>query len=538
MVFSVAVAKILGVLYIIPLTHLISNVGLGIYQNGYTLYMILLTLATSGFPTAMGKLIAERLAKQTYDEAEQIFAVTMRTVGLLAVVSALVTWFGAPLFSRLVALRAPGQAVAALVPSIRALAPAVLVVPFVSALRGYMQGFQRMDVSGYSQAIEQIFRVLTMILGAELVMHWHPHDYISGAAAATFGACLGAVAALLLLLFATAKLRRKLPQSRTLNRTMTNKEVRRLLWMVALPVSAGAMVVPISTLADSFTVQNLLMWTGKFTFQQATAEYGILSRQAVTLIQLPLTFALAIGASILPAIASAITLKNYQRVQQTVKTTFRSMFFITLPMVACFLVLAGPLDWFLFSTNQGEVIITSVSFMGIFSSLELTSTFILQGYGEMYKPVRNMLLGVLVKVILNFLLIWHFYILGAAIATTIGYLFSSALNVLAVKKYGRIDFSVLKLATPSVIASFVMVIVLLVMKWGIAHFLPISPSHYLIPALVQILGSVAIGGVVYIAVSIRIRAVSADELHRLPAVGRYLEKMARRLQPSHLRYND
>ncbi|MBX5437309.1 MAG: polysaccharide biosynthesis protein [Alicyclobacillaceae bacterium] len=540
MVASVTLAKLLGIVWVVPLTVLIGNVGLGIYQNAYALYTILLTVATSGFPTAMGKLVSERLALGRTAEVEQLFRVAMRVVTVLAIVCSALVWFGAPVYSRLVALRDEGQAVQALVWAVRALAPAVVVVPLMSGLRGYLQGFQWLEPSGYSQAVEQLFRIAAMLVGAWVAMR-ATGDPARGAAAATFGAFVGALAGLVLLAAATIRLRRtwrrqvryRQPGRRWANSPAqpTNHEAFLLLWRYALPVCLGALVVPISNLVDSLTVQNFLMFAGE-SFRTATEQYGILTRQAYTLIQLPLSFAMAIGASVLPAISGAAAVRDQRAVERTVTGTLRSMFFITFPMSAAFLILAKPIDVLLFGSTQGAAIISSVSFMGIFSGLELVSTYMLQGFGRMYRPVRNMLLGVALKLVLNVALILPLHILGAALATTAGYLLSSTLNLLAVRKYGRVPFSAIRLSARSLVAAVILCPVLGAADLAVSRATgSLAASHPRLWAALDTLIPLAAGAVVYLAASIRLQAVTADELQRLPGVGRQLARLARRIRP-------
>jgi O-antigen/teichoic acid export membrane protein len=536
MVASVTLAKLLGVVYIIPLTSLIGAEGLGIYQNAYALYTILLTLATSGFPTAMGKLISERLALRKYAEVEHIYWVTVKTVSVLAVCAALLIWFGAPLYSTLVALtdphNDPQESSSVLVMSIRALAPSILVVPIMSALRGYLQGFQKMEPSGYSQAVEQLFRIVAMLIGAYFVSRHSLDPTVragEGAAAATFGSFVGAVAGLILLVAAVFPLRRQFRHYRNRASGLTNHQVMRLLWDIALPVCAGALVVPASNFLDSVTVQNLLMLKHE-SFHQATSEFGVLSRQAFTFIQLPLAFAMAIGATVLPAISEAKALGDGKAIRRHITTTVRSMFFITFPTAAALLILARPIDYSVFGTYDGANIISSVSFMGIFSGLELISTYMLQGLGRMYRPVRNMVIGIVIKLILNVVLILPFGIMGAAIASTVGYLFSSTLNILAVKKYSGVQFSVLKLAMPSLVSAiplcFILLCTDLIVNWIGANW------DLRVMSFVDVVLSVGLGGVFYLVTAIWVPAVSAAELQRFPLLGSRLARLSLRFHPN------
>lgn len=532
MVAMVTVAKLLGLVYIFPLTRLIHNEGMGIYANAYSLYVILLQISTSGFPTAMGKLVSERLATRRYTDVEQMYRLTLRLVTLLGIVLFVVMWVGAPWYSRLVAIRESADAVAAITLSIRALSFSLLIVPALSSLRGYLQGFQAMEASAYSQAVEQFVRVIAIVLGAYLVMR-HGGSMADGAAAATFGAFVGGVAALIVLAAAVLPLRRDFKSHFSPRRlSMSARKMLRLMFVVALPISLGALVVPIANLIDSLTVTNLLTWVG-YSFDKATAAYGILSRQAMQLIQLPLAFAMAIGASLLPAVSQAKAMQNQRAIQSHVTGTLRSMMLMTVPVAATLLILGRPLDQFLFGSNEGAVIISSVSFMSIFSSLELLTTYILQGLGQLYRPVRNMFIGVFIHLIFNLALIPFFHIIGAAIATTLGYILSSTLNVLAVRKYGGVHFSVWRLSAPFLVASLPLLLALWAGSFVGYHLLhPFFASPDAVAAL-QVLLAVGLGGLVYLTVALRLRAVTSEELIQVPWLGQRLARFAHRVQSTH-----
>lgn len=530
MVICVAVTKFLGIIWIIPLTPLIGSQGLGIYSNAYAMYTILQQLATSGFPLAMGKLISERAALEQHTQIEQIYRVTLRSVFVLGAIAFLIMWFGSPLYSTLVAARDSATAVEQMVPSMRALSLMLLVIPVLASYRGYLQGFQQLDAPAYSQAIEQLFRVISMVVGTYLVMRVAHQSVAIGAAAATFGGFVGGVAGLVLLIVAVRPIRKEYRGIDLRASHYTNREVLRMIYRVALPVSLGGLVVPIANLADSVTVTNLLM-TVHETLYQAESNYGILTRQALYLIQLPLSFAYAIGVSVLPAISEAKALRRQTAIQSGTINTLRTMFFITFPTSAVLIVVARPIDYVLSRSYSGAGIITAVSFMCIFSSLELISTYILQGLGKMYRPVRNMFLGVIIKTMLNVILILTTRsVMGAAIATTIGYLFSSTLNVLAVKKYGRVHFSTLRLASPFFWASLPTAAAMFVVHWGFNHVTPqVGAGHGLwFLSLLDLLVSALVGAVVYLFVTLRIGAIREDELKRLPGIGRRLARLANR----------
>jgi PST family polysaccharide transporter len=531
MVLCVALAKFLGIIWVVPVTALIGQEGLGLYSNAYAVFTIFQQLALSGFPLAMSKLISERIAHERFAEAEQIYQVAMRTIVPLGLLAFLLMWFGAPLYSYLTAVGDPTEAARLLVPSFHTLALALLFIPFISGFRGYMQGFQQLEAPAYSQAIEQIFRVVAMVVGAYFVIRVEHRSVAAGSAAATLGAAVGAAAGALLLAFAIIPLRREYRVS-VHDSPLRYRQALRVLYQVALPISLGGLVVPISNLADSFTVQNLLMAAGQ-TYKEATAGYGILTRQALYLIQLPLSFAYAIGISVLPAISAATAKGDHKTLQRTVRSTVRGMFLISFPAAAVLLILARPISSSLYGNYDGAPIISAVSFMAIFSSLELISTYILQGLGKFYRPVRNMFLGVGVKVVLNVVLILSLHsVMGAAIATTIGYICSSALNVLAVKKYGNVKMSLgryaLRFATPTVGLLAVLWLSKTGVRWFLSELLVHSVRFENVTVLII---SVLVGAWSYVYFILKLGIVREKELESLPGIGRRLASISRRFFP-------
>lgn len=533
MIVSMFVAKVLGLVYVIPLTYLIHNDGLGFYSSAYALYALLLTLSTAGFPTAMARTISERLALNRYGDVEQLFRITSRLLTVLGLVSFLLMWFGAPLYSRLVALKAPGTDLHAVTLSVRAVAPSLLIIPVMSSLRGYLQGFQRMEPSGLSQTVEQLFRVLAIVIGAYLVVKvFSPGNIAAGAAAATFGSFIGGLAALWLLILAVRKLKNDLGNRRFATPGESAYTAVKILWKYAVPVSLAALVLPVSQQLDALTIPNLLLGLKHLNWHHAMGEYGTYTRQAVQLVSIPLAFVVAIGSSIMPAIAHAMTKRDVGTVNHQMRRTIRTVFFFLLPIAAVLLLLAKPIDMALFGRQDGVNAIASVSVMSVFSGFELITSYMLQGVGKMYRPVRNMFIGLGVKLIFNFILIGPLGIVGAAMASTIGYLVSSTLNIMAVKKYAELRFSVWNQVLPSLVATVLTgLLTELLYAFSLVLWHPVTKGHEMIWAWMQLLLILSLSGLFYLFVSMRSRAVTAVELKSLPGVGRRLARLAERIQP-------
>lgn len=531
MVMAIGFTKFLGIISIVPVNQLLGNVGQGFYATAYNLYTIMLVLATGGFPPALGKLISERASIQNYGEIEELFQSTLRLIGALAVIGMLFLWFGAPYYASLVAIHASKQDIRDMTISIRALAPAMLIVPIESVLRGYLQGFQEVRGPALSQAIEQLFRVVVAVFGAFVVIRTG-RGVAEGAAVATFAAFVGAVAGVLVLWIAVLPVRRNYAKLQSLNsRRSTNANLTRLLFSVALPVGLGSLVVPISSNIDSLTVINFLTHFAGDTFAQAQAAFGILSRQAQNLVQLPLAFALAVGFSVMPAISAAKSINDTSAISANIIGPIRLMFFVTFPAAAVFLTLARPIEYILSSSYEGSNLIAAISVMCIFSTIEMISTYVLQGLGKLYLPVRNMFTGVALKTILNMVLILLLKnVLGAAIATIAGYMLSSTLNIMAVRKYSGVRFSVIRLATPFFLATLPVLIELFVVNyllsvWGTSLFHRSTWGWN----VTQFIISLVTGGSLYLFISLRAHILRPEQVRSLPFIGLWMSRLSQKV---------
>jgi len=190
--------KVLGMFFRIPLTNLIGAEGMANYAPAYSLYSFLLVFATAGLPIAISKMVSERCAIEHFREAERVFKLSRTLMITIGVIGFCILFFFSDLVAEMVKL--PGSSL-----SMKATAPALLLVPIMSSYRGYFQGMQEMVPTAISQVVEQIFRVVCG-LGLAIFLMNYVSDSIGystgerGAAGGCFGASAGAVGGLLTML--------------------------------------------------------------------------------------------------------------------------------------------------------------------------------------------------------------------------------------------------------------------------------------------------------------------------------------------------
>jgi len=123
------VVRLIGILYRSPLVAIIGDEGNGYYNTAYNIYTIILLISSYSIPSAISKVIAARLAKREYRNAQKIFSCSFIYVMITGGIGSLLCFFGADLFV--------GQNSAAV---LRVFAPTIFLSGLLGVLRGYGDG--------------------------------------------------------------------------------------------------------------------------------------------------------------------------------------------------------------------------------------------------------------------------------------------------------------------------------------------------------------------------------------------------------------
>lgn len=448
------IVKVLGAIFKIPLVSIIASTGMGYYSSAYPIYVMLLAIATSGFPIAISKMVAERRAKGNVKGANEIFSVILPLMVGIGIITSLGLFLSSSFLARNM-LENPKA-----VYSLKALSLALLFVPIMSAYRGFFQGRNTMLPSAISQLLEQLGRV---ILGLTLALIMVNKGVEFGAAGASFGATGGAFFGLLAMMWFYLR------EKKTLNEECQicdhyEKEnafpVIKELLIIAIPVIIGALVKPIMDFIDASMVIGLLMRSGVGELE-ANSMLGQLSGMATTMVNLPSIMISAIAMSIVPIISYEYSRNNIVSAKRNVLLSIRMALLIGLPTGIGLMSLSEPIMSLLFPREPSQLAgqILFIAALGVvFLSLIQVLTAILQGVGKAHVPVLNLMIGVVFKVIITYLLTTNeqFGVKGAAIGTVVAYVISAFLDFIAVKKLLMVEFDYKKIFVCPVAVTVVM----------------------------------------------------------------------------------
>ncbi len=512
------VVKILGAIYRIPLSNIITDEGLGYFQTAHPLYVLLLTISTAGFPVAIAKLVSEKRAVGDFRSAHKVFKVALVGLVMAGVLTSLFV-----LFSARAIVESIGNPNAYY--SFIALVPALFFVPIMSAFRGLFQGRQTMGPTAISQTVEQFVRV---VVGLTLTYFLLDKGIPMAAGGASFGGSAGAIIGTVVIIF--IYLSKKKEISEEINSSLINEEynvssIMKDLLIIAIPITIGSAINPIMDTIDTALVLKRLQ-SINYTQAQANDLYGQLKGFAQTLINLPQIFSIAIAMSIVPAIADAMAREKKHEIKKIISSGIRITLLIGLPAAFGLFVLARPIIGLLYYKNSIESIISTgrilqyLSFGVISLTLVQALTAILQGLGKPIIPVLSLLVGAIVKVFLTYTLtvIPSINIRGAAISTVAAYTIAAIINIVAVIYITKINFNYKNIFLKPLVSSLGMA---LVAKVSFMFFTGIIGERK--STIVAIL----IAAVVYVVLLVLTGSITSEDMALLPKADRIKNKLGK-----------
>lgn len=504
---SSIVVKVIGSLNWIILSRVLGGEGIGLYQMGFPIYLMAITLSSAGIPVAISIITAEKLAQKDFLGAKRVFNVSLRLLFVTGLVFASALFFGAHWLIDNHWIRDSRAYY-----SIIALAPAVFFVTFLASFRGYLQGWQIMTPTAASEIVEQLMRVVTMIVFANMFM---PHGLAYAAGGASMGAGVGAFCALLVLMWFYGRLKQKLKADLQQQNPLATRESARAiisrLLRLALPVSMSSLMLPVVANLDLLIVPQRLEAAG-FHISQATEFFGYLTGMAVPLINLATIFTAAMTISLVPAISESRALNDVFGIRAKTRTAFRVALIITCPCFVGMYFLAEKIAALIYNAPGAADAIQTMSVGILLLGLHQISTGILQGLGRTSIPVINMILAATVKVFLSWTLtaIPTLGIKGAAMATVVDFGLAAVLNMIFIYKYTGFALSFSGVFKPAVSAAAmgaaVYGVITLAVSWGAW----------------AILAAIAVAVPVYGGVLLAVGGIGKDDLESLPFIGHRL----------------
>lgn len=526
------VSRIIGLLYRSPLQRVIGNEGMGYYHAAYAFYTIVLLISSYSIPAAISKVIAQKLAVKEYRNAHRIFQCALGYVLVVGGIASLFLYFGAGL------LVAPEA-----VPVLRVFAPTIFIYGILGVLRGYFQAHKSMAQTSVSQILEQIANAVVSVGAAYLLIRHTfgtldmPADERSrmtratqGAVGSAMGTGAGVLVALLFMLGIYS-----------LNKGLIDRRVKRdkyhevdsygdilkMITRVVTPFILSTAVYNLSSTVNTSIYTKLWPGMREMGTMDISARWGIFSGQALTISNIPIAFASAMAAAMIPTVSQLVAAKNMDGAKEKIGVAIKTTMIISIPCAVGLFVLARPVTGLLFknTTREAEDLATkllmTLAVSVVFYALSTLSSQILQGLGKLNAPIINAGVALVIQTVTAIVLLFFtdLELYSIAIANTVYSGVICILNQISVRRAaGYRQEMVHTFLIPLLAAVFMGGFV-----WAVYEGLLLltkSPSIAVIPAIL-------LGACVYFILLLVFRGVTEQELRGFPK-GYLLVKAAKK----------
>lgn len=525
------ISRIIGLLYRGPLHSVIGSLGMGYYSSAYNYYTIILLVSSYSIPSAMSKVIAQKLAVKEYRNAHRIFLGGIGYVLVVGGVASLVLYFGAGLFVR-----------ENTVPVLRTFAPTIFIYGILGVLRGYFQAHRSMAQTSVSQILEQITNAVVTVGAAYLLIKGKmgtmevPVDEagqveraIYGATGSALGTGAGVLAALLFMAGIYG-----LNRGLIMRRVHADKHrqvdsygrILKTITMVVTPFILSTAVFNLSGTVNNSVYLKLLPSLREVDEMALDSRWGIFQGQAMTISNIPTAFATAMAAAMIPTVAQLIASEDFKGAREKIGLAIKTTMIISIPCAVGLLALARPVTGLLFSDtieeeNLATRLLMALSLSVVFYALSTLSSQILQGLGKVNRPIINAGIALVVQtaaaVILLFFTDLDLY--AIAIANTLYSACVCVLNQWAVRRAVEYRQELKKTFLIPGLAAACMGGV----AWAVYEGLLMLTSSPKISVVIAIL----LGACVYFALLLLFRGLSEEELRGFPK-GYLLVKLAKK----------
>jgi len=509
---GIVISKILGIMYVIPFYAIIGEQGGALYGYAYNIYSIFLSLSTAGVPLAVSKIISEYNALGYYKEKEQAFKIAKRLLTIIGIICFIILFIFAPQIANLIIGDIQGgNTLSDIVLVIRIISFSILVVPILSVYRGYLQGHKYITPTSVSQVLEQIVRVIIIIVGSYLTLKVFNLNLSTAVGVALFGATAGSICSYLYLVNKVFKHRKQL--NANLNKeeqiSVTTKEIVLKILCYALPFVFGDVLKSLYNSVDTFLLIRTLVNGLGFAAADAESIMSVISTWGNKLNMIIIAVGTGFAVSIIPNITYSLVKKEYKDIKNKINKTFKITIFVTLPMVVGLSFLAEPV-WQVFygASKYGPQVFNFSVFIALVTvilSLCTTILLTLKDYKILY---INLITGLIINATLDIPLIYLFNYLGlppyygAIAATILGNLASIIIvTVFLYRKYDIDFFKSYKTFSKILLGIILMLSGLCLLKY-VVPFVDNRITSIFITALYSI-----VGASIYFAVTYKTKAI-------------------------------
>ena len=497
---AIIITKILGMLYVIPFYAMVGVQGSALYAYAYNIYVIFLDISSAGLPVAMSKIIKEYNTLGMLDAKVRAYKLGKRVVNFVSVAAFICLFlFAGNIASLILGDLQGGNTINDVAFVIRCVSFAILVIPFLSISKGYLQGHNIINVSSISQVIEQVVRIAVILGGSYVALNIFHLSLTTSVGIAVFGAFCGGIAAILYIVKNMHKHKKELSFTGDIKKDdISDLEIIKKILSYAIPFIIIDVGVSVYNFVDMVLISRTMVHLG---FDAATTEFitSSVSAWAGKINMVVNAIAMGLTVSLIPNIVEAFTLKKWHLVESRLNKALQIIIVTCVPMVLGISLLSKPIWGIFYGTEElslGGLVLSVYIFIALFFNIYMVTSSTLQSLNKFKAVYLTTLLGYVTNALLDvpLMLLCHALglepFIGAVLASILGYSLSAISTLVLLNKEHKLKYNetfkvMLKILLPTIM--MVLVVVLLKLVIPINYMSRLSSIIYV--AVISIIGS-------------------------------------------------
>lgn len=503
---AIVLVKILGMLYIVPFYATVGSQGSALYGYAYNIYNIFLEISAAGLPIAMSKIINEYNTLGLNEAKVRAFKIGKRLITYISLFCFVILFvFSREIGTLILGNLSGGNTIEDVSFVIRCVSFAVLIIPFLSISKGYLQGHKYIGPTSVSLIIEQLVRILIIIIGSYLALKVFDLGLTNAVGIAVFGAFIGGAVAYIYILRKMRKNKEKLGLIKYEKKdNVTSKEILKKIISYAMPFIIINIAITFYSLINLVLILRTLNYLNAYPAPEIEFITNAITTLGSKLNMIVGAIATGLTVSLIPNIVSSFVKKDFVDVNHKINKAFQIILIISIPMTIALSIMAKPV-WTAFYgvSTLGPIIFCVSIFTALFANLYMVSNSTLQGLNK-FKAVyistlvgffANAILDVPLMLLMNKLGIYPFY--GAILSTVIGYSLSVFIALKFLKKEHGISIKETYRILPKILVPTIFMALVLI---GLKYLMPYNETSRL-SSVIFILINTVVGLIVYLFIA-------------------------------------
>ncbi len=517
------IVRAIGLLYRIPLSNIIGDLGNSYYGVAFNIYTILLLMSGYSIPTAVSKIISSYNALGEYRNAHKSFITSLVFIGIFGGILSISLYIFSPYFL-------PSGSEEALF-ALRSLSPTLFISGFIGVFQGYFQARRNTLPTALAQILEQVANAVASIFFAFILTRSVVGDNIKtaslGALGGTLGTLTGVIVSITILYLVyrlnSGKLYNLLRKDKS-GVTSSYKSITLVLIALIVPIIFSTIITNIVGIIDQYLYYGISNSLNR-DMVDISVKYGIYIGKYVPLANVPSALAYSVSVAVLPTISAALARKNKKEIHYRINEGITLTMLFCIPSAIGLFVLAKPIMDLLFSgtSSVGYISLKMGAIIIIITGYTTVLSGVLQGLGKpiitLYSGIISIISNIIILIpLLYFTRLDVYAIIIAIIPSTflMGiYLYYN------IKKYTGFKQNIIRTVMLPSLAGILM---------GIITWLVYLVTHFIFRFnFIALIITIPIGIISYSVIILKMNFFNVLELKSIP-IGRLMFKLLKKLK--------